>query len=835
MLDFLQNLTIDQVSFWFGFVAGALGLWLVSKTIPALPGLLTNVRSRTGNVRSTIIPNNTERLRQETLHYVQGLHLANALFALDEILIEPRILAPPRPILPGEDAPRIDLLSQTIPYLPDWPELAARYSSHTLSLAEALSGGANLILLGAPGSGKSVALAHLICQIVRRDDSIGKLSLLTPIYVHVSELLPERQFNQTPIEHITTAVHEYTRGISIARLSGLIQQVLKSGSGLLLLDGLDEISTEFHQEIIKLLKSVSSDFPKVRLVATCSPENFSGLVELGLFPVAISGWNQRQYLLFIRKWSRSWFKYIRPTIQEDVDQIDPRLLNAWLLAENQVITPFDATMKAWTVFAGDTLGSGYVEAIESYIWRLTNHLEYSRPGLEDFALQMVATQNISLDLKSARSFQPDLQPEGDSSESINKEEQKNRQRLAKKSSKKLPGFLPELVENGLLVERSEGRLAFSHPLIMTYMASSALADAPISHFLSNQPDWTGKSMTLLFLASSRDISPEISDILSRDEDPLLRMPLMVGRWLRYAPQNTSWRSQVMRYLAAELQREEISLGLRARILSALLLSGDPGVGVLLRQISYTGIDDLRHVSALGMGFLLDPQMLSRLSDLLTEPEQIIYQAACFALVKIGNKQAFELLGTALLEGSERLRQAVAEALALDPNEGHEILKEASQMDELLVRRSAVYGLGQIDQSWSDEILKQLALEDKEWVVRSAATQIIEDRQTPDPRIPGTFKPLHEIPWLISFASERGIGIAPGVPAENLLLSALSDGSKEQQRAALRTLQQFPNSEALPQIYELLEKGFGDLHQDAFNTLWYYASEGINIHLSMQYS
>ncbi len=154
MIGILQNLAIDQISFWIGFIAGAIGLWLIGKLIPGLPDLVRSIRSRSGGTRASIIPNNAERLRQETLRYVQGIHLASALFALDEILIEPRILAPPPPIQPGEENPPSDIFSQTIPYLPDWPELAARYSAHTLILSEALSAGANLILIGGPGSGE---------------------------------------------------------------------------------------------------------------------------------------------------------------------------------------------------------------------------------------------------------------------------------------------------------------------------------------------------------------------------------------------------------------------------------------------------------------------------------------------------------------------------------------------------------------------------------------------------------------------------------------------------------------------------------------------------------
>ena len=172
MSGFLQNLSFDQISFWVGFVAGALGLWLISKLIPALPGLRESIRNRSKKTRSRLTSSNAERFRQETLFYIQGLHLASPLFSLDEIIVEPQILASPAVMEPGGEDLSADIQSLTIPYLPDWPELASRYSAKTISLGEALSGGANLILMGHPGSGKTITLASLICQIVRGDDKI---------------------------------------------------------------------------------------------------------------------------------------------------------------------------------------------------------------------------------------------------------------------------------------------------------------------------------------------------------------------------------------------------------------------------------------------------------------------------------------------------------------------------------------------------------------------------------------------------------------------------------------------------------------------------------------
>lgn len=826
MIGFLENLSFNQVSFWIGFLAGALGLWLFGKLRPTLPGFFNDLRTRSKKTRSSFISNSAGHHRRDTLRYVQSLHIAAPLFSLDEILVEPQLIAPPNSPIPGVDDSSTNLLSTTIPYMPDWPELAAYYSVNNLTLAEALSGGANLILLGHPGSGKTVALASIICQIVRRDKTVANLTNLLPIYVHVSDLLPDGQSADQPIDQILNAVRSYITSLSINRHKNLLTQTILNGTALLLVDGLDEVSPAFHNEVIRFLNNLLNHYPDTRLVVTTSPDNFTGLTELGLMPVAMAAWNEHKYFNFLRKWSKTWIQFIQPTFEDGFEQPDPRLLNTWLLADNPVISPFDATMRVWAAFAGDTLGSGSIEAIESYTRRLTNHLPKARPALEDFALQMVASLEIALDLKHSRSWQVELAQNEMATDQNSSSSEKLKK--GKRLSKKLPGVLPELLDKGIVVERLHGRIAFRHPLLMAYFASAALIDIPISHFLSSQPNWTGKNLTMSFLAVSREMTSEVSELLTQDKDPLLRKPLMVGRWLQYASKNGTWRTLAMRFLANQLQCENISHGLRARLLSALLLSGDQGVNLLFRQISYTSILNLQSLAALGMGFLYDPKAFARLKDLLRDPNPLVFSSACLALVKIGNKEAFEVLGEALLTGSEELRRSVAESLALHPSEGHNILKEASQMDDLLVRRSAVYGLALIRKSWAKELLESLVVDDQEWVVRAAATQALDEMDDIETVIPQRFPPLHEIPWLIEYASQKGIGIAPGKPAHNLLLTALDEGLPELQVAALRYLELNPDSEALTLIYELLEEGPNQIQDAAFNTLWYNAAAGLDI-------
>src|SRR5919106_6514058 len=152
---------MDPLSFAIGFVAGILFTWLLSRVRPLLAQIRESARERreaTQVRRTSGLEDNHRRL---TLRRAQGMHLASSLFSLDEILQEPRLLAPPARVEPGVIGIQEDIISQTLPYMPAWPELAAMYRAPTLGVAEAIAGRSNIVIVGAAGTGKTVALAHL--------------------------------------------------------------------------------------------------------------------------------------------------------------------------------------------------------------------------------------------------------------------------------------------------------------------------------------------------------------------------------------------------------------------------------------------------------------------------------------------------------------------------------------------------------------------------------------------------------------------------------------------------------------------------------------------------
>src|SRR5678809_991173 len=134
---------MDPLSFAIGFVAGILFTWLLGRARP----LLQQIRAGWSEQREVAQTRRTSGLednhRRLTLRRAQGMHLAASLFSLDEILQEPRLLAPPVQVEPGKVGIQEDVISQTLPYMPMWPELASTYRAPTLGLMEAITGSSN--------------------------------------------------------------------------------------------------------------------------------------------------------------------------------------------------------------------------------------------------------------------------------------------------------------------------------------------------------------------------------------------------------------------------------------------------------------------------------------------------------------------------------------------------------------------------------------------------------------------------------------------------------------------------------------------------------------------
>ena len=196
MINFFRNLEIDRISFWLGFLAGALFLLLVNVARKLLPGFIKITRQQLQETREKLTASVETRLRNDVVRQAQKQHLASQFFALDEIALEPCLLAPPPLLTVHKTPPPVDVVHLTLPYTPDWPEFSATYRAPTITLVESLSEQANLVILGHPGSGKTFSLAWLATRIARKDTLVGSLGDFIPVYFHAGDI----PLSDAPIE-----------------------------------------------------------------------------------------------------------------------------------------------------------------------------------------------------------------------------------------------------------------------------------------------------------------------------------------------------------------------------------------------------------------------------------------------------------------------------------------------------------------------------------------------------------------------------------------------------------------------------------------------------------
>jgi len=91
----MPDFKIDQISFLLGFVAATLFWFVFSRIRKNWPQIRAFVKGQIASARARRLAGVDAYLREQVLRQAQRNHLAAGLFALDDILITPRLIAPP--------------------------------------------------------------------------------------------------------------------------------------------------------------------------------------------------------------------------------------------------------------------------------------------------------------------------------------------------------------------------------------------------------------------------------------------------------------------------------------------------------------------------------------------------------------------------------------------------------------------------------------------------------------------------------------------------------------------------------------------------------------------
>jgi len=853
-----MRFSLEAFSFFIGFITGAVFWWLMGRMRPLWEEIRENWRTSREEAKARRSTGVEDNYRRATIRRAQGMHLAAPLFALNEILEEPRLLAPPARVEPGAPLITEDIVARTVPYMPSWPEFAAVYHAPTLTLEQAISGGMNLIITGQPGAGKTVALAHLASQAANRDPQLGEQSELVPFLYHIADLRVPDDEAKDILAPIREAATENAPVLDLTRLPNFIEYTFKNGSALLLLDGFDELSPDEQVKTTTYLKSLLKAYPKIQVVTTGCPEHLDGLIGLGFAPMSIIPWNSQQQDEFIEKWGQLWNQTVAAEAwsqdsTEEFEEVDSLLINTWLNSDNQCLSPLELTLKVWAGYAGDSLGPGTLDAIATHIRRLAPQ-KTPLAALETLGMQVALSSQAIFDYRSAREWvknfelpeeeeMPENGEENPDAETTDEERSKSRSLRNKKktgplgNSGQVPAssaLLNKMTDSGLLVSHPDNRMRFLHPVLGGYLAGRALAAVNADNALLQQPDWAGKFLAMRYVAAHGDANTLADVMLRQTTLPLHSSLFRAARWLRDAPRDARWRGKVFTQLATLLQTDGIPLTLRAQAATAFYWSGDPGAGPLFRQFLKSHSFELVQLAALGSGAVRDAKAVDQLTSILDAPSLGAQRAGCLALVAIGNSPAMESVARGLLHGEEELRRAAAEALANDTNEGYSMLQEGITLEDILLRRAVVYGLARVDEDWAIEALQHIRVEDEQWVVRNSASEVLDSKETSDPRIPQPLTTPSETPWLIEFAGKQGVGISPGSPATEILTAALDSEIEEERLAALPYLKRMPNESVITNLYRAMYRDDPELREAVFLVLCELAAGGIKLPAQEQY-
>ena len=810
------SISFSPFSFWLGFLTGALFLWLiftVKKFIPAIKKWIQHQQDLVNRRRSAGLEH---EIRSKMLEWAQEQHIAAKLFPLNDIIIEPRLIAPSTEQDSGNGAFFTSLTNQILPRFLDCPELYAQFGIDTISPITAISNHANIVITAQPGMGKTVTLAWLTSQLIQLADDSPEEAIF-PLAYHVLDLFPENTSYDNPEDRLTHALSENLPAIKPQKLEKYLSTILKNNQLLIILDGLDEAPPELHLKVTQWIAQLLKIYPQQQFITTGAPTYLGELPSLGFQPLMLTAWSYETRDSFYEKWRTAWMSSITNIHGKDI--VDDRLVMGWLINDKRRFTPLEWSLIAWSAFDGLILGESPASYLEGLLDRI---VPQSIPvkSLAFFAMELVQTSKIALPYKNTASLLAKYRP-NTSQEDIDSKEQavatlqfSGIQRKKKITSR--DKAMSDLLESGLLIEHSGEQIRFINPLITGYLAAY-LPEADSLEQIDNS-GWPIHDTALRFLAAREAASDWINQSLTKKKDILQTNLHNVSRAIPYSATAANWRSPFLRDLVSRLHDESIPSILRIRLINCLIIANDPSLVLLFKQLYASRSPFIRFSAVLAVGALSLNSLQNETKQLLSDEVKEVQMAACLALGSMNTPQTMHIMETCLSSPQEEVQQIAAEVLAKHPGEGHELLKTAAASDNLLIRRAAIMGLTKVHENWADRILEKLSIEDGQWVVRSVAGHALEYVRHPERQAPKPPSKPENSEWLIQFASRVGLGVPVGQLAIDLMLDVLRQGNSDEKILAMHILTQYPQKKVLDEIAFLFRKEQGPVQEAAYQAI-----------------
>jgi HEAT repeat protein len=753
----------DLISFLIGLIVG-LGLAAILYRQRAAVGQLAQrLRQRARQLLEQLSANVESRYQAALRAWLDQLNLMRAHAEFDRLYVDQR-LDPPlaRPTLvPADAAP----------------------APTSISLSAALRSTPHLAVLGNVGSGRTTLLVKLARAYLGKQAVAvyGVKDERLPLFVHLAEIDWAAASDDNPLAVLLPAATAHVPRLIASNVNRLLNGRIRSNTAILLLDGFDELSPALRTRCAAWLSALVKQQPDLPIVITAACFGYGPLQDCGFASLQLAAWTKGD----IDRLAQRWIELVGG------GQQDRQVLAAGLYQLDDLSpSPLDMAIAAGLWRAHTALPPKRLAAYEQWIddalrtgsGKELLELDKLKNALAHLAWGNYQEQRFGFSFETIEQAIVSVLPAGPVDEQVRRVEQAT-------------DVARDLVDRtGLIVPFSSDGWMFTQPRLAAYLAAwhAVQTNASLEAYWE-QPAWADVFELRMEMSDPAEF---VTRELAAADDIGRRRLWTAARWTGYASPEAAWRSKVLGEVARALLQPDQFPPLRQRALHGLLATHDKGLAYLFkRSLSHLN-PQVRQLSLYGLARLQREADLPVFNAALADQTPEVRAEAIRSigvLAHTGSTPATELLIKILIERDEDSRRLAAEMLADCGEEGHQILREGTGEEDIKVRRSAAYGLAATGQAWARDLLQKLERDDKQWYVRSAATDALSLMQararkpTEDPVVDLSSIAVEQQGWLVEWAAAQGIGIGVGRQANAALLRALDEGQTPVRLAALQTL------------------------------------------------
>jgi len=788
---YLQELTLssqpwrfDPLSALIGAVAVALLVGLLYAFRSQLRQLWEVVAAAVAKFMNYMRASADENYRRLVAEKARAFLIPAHVASLEALFVEPRLFVPPR---------SSESLSEAA---------AMAVGPRLMPLHQTLEGHPRLIILGDSGMGKTATLGYLalVCATAFERDEKRRVDpglvpefvcKRLPLYVVLSamdwgeadqeeaveegedvEVVAERAEvprSSEPDDLIRAAVSAVGGG---AGYTGALRQYLETGRAIILVDGWDELMPHQRGLAAVWLGELAAASPGNVWLVAVGTRGYAPLTEVGFVSLQLAPWDGMQVETFAQRW-------VEACAPEEKSSTLLHSLETGLQCVARLgDSPLELSLRAFVYLSDRQMPEGraalFGRALELLLeeqaqqeeepwWLAACHATLGQVALElqQGGRSVVSGEEIEAFVEAA------LPPH-----------EERPVRAAGRVFQALTG------ERGLFRSVGSRRYTFVHPLWQAYLAARQLVafePGTLVEWLED-PRW---SEVFRFYAELGDMRPLVEAWLRTPDDVFYTRLCMLGSWIGAAPEGAAWREGAMAILARVFLQSSIHAPTRRALGEALAMTGISGVSYFLKQALKRPGAEVRIAAVLGLSRVAQEADIPVFEAALADEDISVRKAAVRALAQFGTDAALRRLATVLLAGDDELRPVAAAALARCGEEAVELLHELVDSEDVMTRRAVVFGLAQLG---ARDTLQRMEREDGQWIVRTAATTALEELEAQE-KAPGAppLPDIEQLPWLISWAANRGEGVGLGDAARQMLQRALLEGDAQIRVAAAQAL------------------------------------------------